>query len=149
MLVSGIVFFLLLDKSLSLCLVHFGATSKIPLGQHTTHTHTYIDHTWDLDDGGVYTKHPLQTNLSFKPFGFFQFHDLDLLVLCSEKVPKHSPTWWVFNGDLDTMVQRKKITKKSNPGWVPSGKLTWIVGISPFSILGNTSSIRVHFQLLC
>ena len=114
MLVSGSVYFLLLDKCSSLCLVHFGAASKIPLGQHTTHTHThtYIDHKWDHDDGGVYTKHPLQTNLSFKPFGFFQFHDLDLFARCSEKVPKtFSPTWWDFNGDLDTMVQRKKSPK--------------------------------------
>ena len=42
MLVSGSVYFLLLDKCSSLCLVHFGAASKIPLGQHTTHTHTHL-----------------------------------------------------------------------------------------------------------
>ena len=31
---------------------------------------------------------------------------------------------------------------------VPSGKLTWLAGISPFSI-GTSSSIRVHFPLPC
>ena len=31
---------------------------------------------------------------------------------------------------------------------IPSGKLTWLAGISPF-LIGNISSIRVHFPLLC
>ena len=45
---------------------------------------------------------------------------------------------------IDERTMNKNLPRGSGKKEVPSGKLTELAGISPF-LIGNTSSIRVHF----